>query len=133
VYAKTGVSCSMFPPSLVNKQGCEDTIIASATSIPPVVDVETAAGEWSLAFENYWQGGLFGATGLVTAITGTSALETQLVSIWNAAAQSGGTVTSSQVAEQMAVALDAFTRTVMVKDTAFPVGPPPGCGPAPII
>lgn len=128
-YAILAQSCAALTPTQVKFADLKDLLKASGAKYEKA-DWSVPAGEWADAFETYWTGGKFGGTGSVTTIGGTSALKAALTGIFSGAASSLGAIPSAVVAQQMAAALDVFTKTVMVKDTAVPS--PSGCGPAPI-
>jgi hypothetical protein len=123
-YARLAQSCAALPPSLVNTATLQqqlDSAMNATPSTPP-----QAAQRWANAFQAYWTGALFGATGVVTVVPGTPALQAQLTTIFS-------TPTSapvSTIAQKIGTALDTFTKLVVVQDTVIP--PPAGCM-APII
>lgn len=123
IYALNAMSCSGSPPTLVNSSLCETKLKAAMTGSNP--DGETAAEGWHEAFEAFWTGGIFGVTGSVISILGGAAFELNLASLFNT-----NTNTMAFAAQQIAIELDTYTKTVMVRDTAIP--PPTGCGPSPI-
>jgi hypothetical protein len=124
-YALKGSACSGSPPTLVNIDGLIDGLKEALESSGNYLE---KADVFSAAFETYWTGALFGPTGAVITISGTEALKTGLAGLW--AAQSVLNTDFSISAQQHGLLLDAFTKTVLVKDTAVP--PPSGCGPSPI-
>jgi len=125
-YASAALSCAPAPPTLVNYSDLENGMKDlfgndSATE-------QDAAEAWAQAHYDYWDGALFGLTGMVVLITGKPALVSTLVGIF-----SNKLNTLVSAAQQIAAALDAFTRTVQVQDTLLPAPPGIGCGPIPIV
>lgn len=124
-YAATAQSCAGLTPTLVNLAPLKSQLkTAFETGGTPA----TVADAVAAAFEAYWTGALFGATGAVVTVGGTSALSSGLAALW--AAQAATLATFSSSAQAHADLLDTFTKTVNVTDTAVPS--PSGCGPAPI-
>lgn len=121
-YAQQGMALSGLTPTSVNTEICRSKMLDTLRKTPD--NYLEPAVEWSVAFEAYWTLGVFGATGTVTAITGTLALGQGLKDIWEMTAMAAGAITAANVAEAIATALDAYTRTVIVTDTALP--PPSG-------
>ena len=124
-YAKLAQACSGLTPTVVDLAGLTDGLKTALDSAGSYADQAQAVAD---AHEKYWTGGAFGATGLVTAIGGTSALKSGLESLWQA--QSLAVALFPDSAAAHAALFDTFTKTVLVQDTAVP--PPSGCGPAPI-
>jgi hypothetical protein len=124
-YAMDAMACSASPPTLVM---LADLISGIKDAIDAGGDYGDVADAISAAHEAFWTGALFGATGSVVAITGTSALKSGLETLWET--QSITMTPFPASAAQHAPLFDTFTKTVMVLDTAVP--PPTGCGPAPI-
>jgi len=123
LYAKTAQSCSGLTPTLVQladlQSGLKDALSDSSQT------ALESAKLWAAAAESYWTGALFGVTGLVVATPGTAALEVELGAVF------GNVVnTLPSAAQQIATALDKFTKLVAVKDSVLPI--PTGCGPSPI-
>jgi hypothetical protein len=124
-YALNAQSCALAPPSLVFDVKLKDGIKAALDAGGTYAAV---ADKWKDAFDDFWTGAAFGATGAVTTIGGSSALKSGLEGLWQAQAATIATFPVS--AQAHAVLLDTYTKTVQAKDTALPM--PPGCGPAPI-
>lgn len=124
-YAQAAVACSMLGPTVVNKPGLVSGIKAALDSGGSVTQI---AADIAAAHETYWSGAVFGATGAVAAIGGTSALAGALASLWPAQTASSASIAACAAAH--APLFDSFTKTVTVTDTAVPS--PSGCGPAPI-
>jgi len=127
-YAGLAQSVLGFPPSVVNYPGLQAKLLA-AFAIH--TDLASAASDLADAFMLYWTGALFGATGPVVVPGNKGLLVGLLVAAWTGNLAAGVTVTLPQVAQQMASALDAFTRTVMAGDSVLPI--PTGTPPAPIM
>ena len=123
-YGMLAQSCAVLPPSLVNLPTLKTQLETAMKTW--YIDAWPPANMWGDAFQAYWTGALFGATGAVLATPGTPALKTALYEIFSRRVY----ITHPAAIDKIATALDTFTRTVVVKDTALPV--PPGCQ-APII
>lgn len=122
-YASLAQSCAGLTPTVVDYSGLQTALVA--TFGDPGQSASEAALEWSDAFYGYWEGAHFGATGAVATIAGKTALKTALQNIFENTSQ-----TAQQAATNIGNALNTFTKTVNVQDTAVP--PPSGCGPLPI-
>jgi len=122
-YARLAQSCSALPPTIVKLPDLKDKLKTALSNNSQ--SAATAADLWAQAFEAYWTGAFFGATGTVITINGTAALKSALESIFSTTSN-----TLPGVAQQVSTELDKFSKLVMVKDTAVP--PPSGCGPSPI-
>jgi hypothetical protein len=124
-YSANAVACSGLGPTVVFDTKLE-------TRIKEGLAIATAAGaaeKWALGFKEFWENGLFGATGTVTDTGADGALKSSLEALWTANANNIA-LTFLQSAQQHAQIIETYTKTVQVKDTAVP--PPSGCGPSPI-
>lgn len=117
-YALNGISCSGQTPTLVMLSDLSSGLQDAFRDTNP--DALTAATEWQMAFDAFWDGALFGP-GIVTTVTGSLALRAALTSIFSQTSD-----TRAEVANQVGQALDDYTKTVTVQDSSIP------CGPAPI-
>jgi len=124
-YAMNAQSCAALAPTIVFDTKLKNGIKAALEAGGSYADVADA---WKDAFDDFWTGAAFGATGSVTLIGGSSALKSGLESLWQAQAATLALFPVS--AQAHAVLMDTYTKTVSVKDTAVPA--PSGCGPAPI-
>jgi hypothetical protein len=121
-YASQAESCAAANPTVVNLVALEDGLKAALAA---GAGYGSVAQDFADAYEAFWIGAAFGATGTVTGITGKAALKNGLEALWQAQAATLATFADSAAAH--ANLLDTFTKTVSVADTAVP------CGPAPII
>jgi len=122
-YASQAQSCSGLNPTVVNFAGLEDGLKDALAGSNP--DGQAAAEKWHDALAAYSTGALFGATGAVISITGGATFKTNLAGVFDNLLD-----LMPLKANQMSGHIDAYTKSVMVQDTAVP--PPSGCGPAAI-
>lgn len=127
-YAQDAQAPSGVPVSKANKQDLEDALIVSGATDPPYTDYTTPAQDWASAFGKYWDNAQFGATSTPPIVV-TATLQSGMLGMFSSNAGSSS-VTTSEVADQLATLLDTFTRSVVVGDTAVP--PPSGTPPGPI-
>jgi hypothetical protein len=118
-YASSAQSCAPAPPSVVNLSTLKDQLYEAFRT--PYREPVTPATRWANAFEAYWEGGKFGATGEVTTIPGTAQLKADLVIIFTTPTRDS----YAAVARRIATALHSFTTQIVVTDTTTP--PPSGC------
>lgn len=122
-YSLNALSCAPAAPSKTNDSDLQDKLVEALQGVNPTAN--EAAKKWVPAFDAFWDGALFGATGTVLSVGGSSALELGLTGIFS---NTSNALPAS--AQQIAQELEKYTKTVLVRDTALP--PPSGCGPAPI-
>lgn len=118
-YAKLATACNALNPTVVNLPGLSDGLVAAFDISAGGKDAPTAAEEWADAFEAYWTGALFGATGVVTPAPAAD-LKGPLEGLFNIKPSAFPAFITA-----FATAVDTWTKTVEVVDSAVP--PPSGC------
>jgi hypothetical protein len=118
-YARQAQSCALVPPSVTGIVSLKSALISSFNKENTTLDA--AADDWANGFVAYWTSTVFGATGTVVFPGSASALQASLKGTWTAGF---ALVSIDDAASQLSSVLDAFTRTVTVRDSALP--PPSG-------
>lgn len=122
-YAKNAISCAGVGPTLVKFSDLQTKKKEALSGTNPTP--AAAAQKWADALDAYWEGSLFGATGSVVTVGGATGYIATLTGVFGIF-----TNTIPVIAQQIAQAMESYTKLVLVRDSAVP--PPSGCGPSPI-
>jgi hypothetical protein len=126
-YAADANSCASNTPNTASLTTAETTLKSALLTVftagQESIQTRTQiASALATAFQTFWliPPMVFGATGVVITVTGTSVLASTLESLWIGNSAEGSNPTPSEVADDHATLLDTFTKTVTVSEPSVP-------------